>query len=73
MIFRVCSVDVPFSFSKSTCREPLLKGQYRHDQSRPSTGHGIGVLDSPIPLGCVQNRIQIGGFGTVRVKIDQGD
>ena len=25
-------------------REESLKGQYRHDQSRLSTGHGIGVL-----------------------------
>ena len=24
--------------------------------------------DNPNPLGCVQNRIQIGGFGTVRVN-----
>ena len=26
------------------------------------------TLLNPDPLGCVQNRIQIGGFGTVRVK-----
>ena len=25
---------------------------------------------NPNPLGCVQNRIQIGGFGTVRVNQD---
>ena len=25
-------------------------------------------FNNPNPLGCVQNRIQIGGFGTVRVK-----
>ena len=26
-------------------------------------------LINPNPLGCVQNRIQIGGFGTVRVNL----
>ena len=26
------------------CIHSNLKGQYRHDQSRLSTGHGIGVL-----------------------------
>ena len=28
----------------------------------------LGTFINPNPLGCVQNRIQIGGFGTVRVN-----
>ena len=29
----------------------------------------IEIWFNPNPLGCVQNRIQIGGFGTVRVCV----
>ena len=30
------------------------------------------VFVNPNPLGCVQNRIQIGGFRTVRAKVENG-
>ena len=33
-----------FIHSAMTSRVPPLKGQYHHDQSSLSTGHGIGVL-----------------------------
>ena len=31
-------------------------------------GTHLQMIINPNPLGCVQNHIQIGGFGTVRVE-----